>query len=63
MSEEWKINSYSFKLNHMSDDESLKDKLIELCMVCFLKVQFESKTLEEYWCVSMDMFPKLMKKH
>lgn len=62
ISEEWIINPYSFNLNHMSDDESLKDELIELCMDRFLKMQFESKTLEEYWCCSMNMFPKLSEK-
>ena len=46
----------------MSNDESLKDKLIELCMNRFLKMQFESKTLEQYWCCSMNMFPKLGEK-
>ena len=25
-------------------------------------MQFESKTLEQYWCCSMNMFPKLSKK-
>ena len=28
----------------------------------FLKMQFESKTLEEYWCCSMNIFPKLSEK-
>ena len=46
----------------MSDDESLKDELIELCMNRFIKMQFESKTLEQYWCCSMNMFPKLGEK-
>ena len=46
----------------MSDDESLKDDFIELCMDRFLKLQFKSKTLEKYWCCSMDMFPKLSEK-
>ena len=46
----------------MLDDKSLKDELIELCMDRFLKMQFESKTLEEYWCCSMNIFPKLSEK-
>ena len=62
ISEEWIINPYSFNLNHISDDESLKDELIEFCMDRFLKMQFESKTLEEYWCCSMNIFIKLSEK-
>ena len=61
-SEEWIINPYSFNLDYMLDDEKLKDDLIELCTNRFLKMQFESKTLEQYWCCAMNMFPRLCEK-
>ena len=47
-SEEWIINSYSFNLSYMANNEKLKDNLIELCTNRLLKMQFESKTLEQY---------------
>ena len=42
--------------------ELLKDKLIELCTNCFLKMQFESKTLEQYCYCTMNMFQRLCEK-
>ena len=61
-SEEWIINPYSFILNYMPDDEKLKDNLIELSTKRFLKMQFERKTLEQYWCCAIKMFPRLCEK-
>ena len=46
ISEEWIINPYSFNLNHMSDDELLKDELIELCNDRLLKCSLKSKLLK-----------------
>ena len=46
----------------MSDDEKLKDDLIELRAIRVLEMQFEEKTLEQFWCLAMDMFPRLCKK-
>ena len=43
----------------MSDDEELKDDLIELRTNRVLEMQFESKTLEQYWRLAMDAFPRL----
>ena len=43
----------------------MKDDLIELHTNYVLEMQFESKTLEtqeQYWCLAMDMFPKLCEK-
>ena len=39
-SEDWIINPYSLNMYYMPDNESLKDKLIELCTNRFLKMQF-----------------------
>lgn len=63
-SEEWILNPYSYNLDYtcMSDDEKLKDDLIELRTNRVLEMQFESKTLEQYWCLAMDMFPRLCEK-
>ncbi len=44
-SDEWIMNPYSVNLDNMSDDEELKEDLIELRTNRFLELQFESKTL------------------
>ena len=46
----------------MSDDEKLKDDLIELHISRALEMPFESKTLEQYWRLAMDVFPRLCEK-
>ena len=48
----------------MPNDAKLKDDLIELRTNHVLEMQFESKTLEQYWSLAMDMdmFPKLGEK-
>ena len=49
----------------MQNDEKLKGDLIELRTNHVLEMQFESKTLEtleQYWCLAMDMFSKLREK-
>ena len=40
----------------------MKDNPIELRTNRVFEMQFESKTLEQYWCLAMDMFPKLCEK-
>ena len=47
----------------MAEDEKLKDNLVEMYTKGFLKMQFESKTLEKYWCCAMNMFRDVVKKH
>ena len=61
-SEKWIIDPYFFNLDYMSNDEKLKDDLIKLRINHVLEMQFESKTLEQYWSLAMDMFPKLCEK-
>ena len=49
----------------MSNDKKLKNDLIELRTSYVFEIQFESKTLktlEQYWCWAMDMFPKIFEK-
>ena len=43
----------SYNLQKMSDDEELKEDLIELQTNRALEMQFESKTLEEFWCSAL----------
>lgn len=50
ISEEWIINPYSYNMEKMSNDEELKEDLIDLRTNRALEMQFESKTLEEFWC-------------
>lgn len=59
ISKTWIINPYSFNLDNMSDDDKLKDDILELRTNRILAMQFESDTLEKYWCSTMKMFPKL----
>ena len=61
-SKKWIINLYFFNLDYMSNDEKLKKDFIELRTNHIFEMQFESKTLEQYWSLAMDMFPKLCEK-
>lgn len=55
------MNPYSYNLEKMSDDEGLKEDPIDLRTNQALEMQFESKTLEEFWCAAQ-MFPRLGEK-
>uniref|UniRef100_UPI00358EA82C protein FAM200C-like n=1 Tax=Myxine glutinosa TaxID=7769 RepID=UPI00358EA82C len=59
ISEEWIMNPYSYNMEKMSNDEELKEDLIDLRTNRALEMQFESNTLEEFWCAALDMFPRL----
>uniref|UniRef100_UPI00358EB4CC protein FAM200C-like n=1 Tax=Myxine glutinosa TaxID=7769 RepID=UPI00358EB4CC len=59
ISEEWTMNPYSYNMEKMSYDEELKEDLIDLRTNRALEMQFESKTLEVFWCAALDMFPRL----
>ena len=61
ISEEWIMNPYSYNLD-MSDDEELEEDLIDLWTNRTFEMQFESKTLEEYWCSEIDVLPRLSVK-
>lgn len=58
-SEKWIINPYSFNLDNMLDDEEVKEDLCELRTNRVLEMQFDTTSLEQYWCSAMNMFPKL----
>ena len=62
ISQKWIINPYFFNLDYMTNDEKLKDDLIELRTNHVSKMQFQSKNLEQHWSLAMDMFPKLCEK-
>jgi len=49
----------SFNLDKMSGDGELREDRIELRLNRAIEMQFESKTLDEYWCSAMVMFPRL----
>ena len=55
------MNSCSFNLEKMLplDDGEVKDVLTKLCSIRDLELKFESKTLKEYLCSAMVMFPRL----
>ena len=48
-------------LYYIPDDESLKDKFIELHEP-FSKVNFGSKILEQYWCCLINMLQRVCEK-
>jgi len=62
-SDEWIMNPFSFpfsfNLDKMSEDAELKDDPIDLSSNRALEMQFESKSLEENWCSTLVMFPRL----
>ena len=60
---EWIMNPYSYNLDNMSADDELKEDLIDLHTNCALEMELEIKTLEEYWCSAINMFPRFCKKH
>ena len=60
--EKWIINPYFFNLDYISIVEKLKDDLIELRTNHVLEMQFESKTMDQYWSLAMDIYPKLCEK-
>ena len=56
------MNPYSYNLDNIQDDDELKEDLSDLLTNHALEMQFESKTLEEYWCVTMNIFQRLCEK-
>jgi len=52
------MNPYFFSLDEMSDYGELKEDLIKLRSNRTFEMQFDSKTLEEYCCSAMVMFPR-----
>ena len=57
--EEWILDPYSFSLEKMSGDVEFEEELIDLRSNRALELQFDSKSLEQYWCLALSSFPKL----
>ena len=55
----WIINPFLFDLTKMSDDDNLKENLIEMKSCQELKLLFDKSKLEDFWCAAMKAFPSL----
>ena len=55
----WIINPFLFDLTKMSDDDNLKENLIEMKSCQELKLLFDKLKLEDFWCAAMKAFPSL----
>ena len=56
---QWIINPFLFLLTTMSDDDNLKDDLIEINSCQNFQLLFEKSKLDDFWCVVMKAFPNL----
>ena len=55
----WIINPFLFDLTKVSDDDNLKENLIEMKSCQELKLLFDKSKLEDFWCAAMKAFPSL----
>ena len=53
---------FLYNLERMPDDDHLKDELIYLRANRNLKIKFENETIEEFWCSTLNLYPKIGKK-
>ena len=60
--QQWIINPFLFDLTTMSDDDNLKENLIEIKSCQKFQLLFEKSKLDNFWCVVRDAFPNLPKK-
>ena len=60
--QQWIINPFLFDLKTMSDDDNLKEDLIEIKSCQKFQMLFEKSKLEDFWCVVMEAFPNLAKE-
>ena len=60
--QQWIINPFLFDLTTMSDDDNLKEDLIEIKSCQKFQLLFEKSNLDNFWCVVMEAFPNLAKK-
>ena len=60
--QQWIINPFLFDLATMSDDDNLKEDLIEIKSCQKFQLPFEKSQLEDFWCVIMEAFLNLAKE-
>ena len=60
--QQWIINPFPFNLTAMSDNDNLKEVLIEMKSCQRFQLLFEKSKLDDFWCVVMEAFPNLAKE-
>ena len=61
-SEAWIRNPFLIDLNDINDEDSNKEELIDLRASELLKIEFNAKTLEEFWCSQQQSYQSLAKQ-
>ena len=61
--QQWIINPFLFDLTTMSDDDNLKEDLIEIKSFQKFQLFFKKSKLDNFCCVVMEAFPNLAKEN
>ena len=61
-SEAWIRNPFLIDLNCINDEDPNKEELIDLRASELLKIEFNAKTLEEFWCSQQQTYQSLAKQ-
>ena len=61
--QQWIINPFLFDLTTMSDDDNLKEDLIQIKSFQKFQLLFEKSKLHNFCCVVMEAFPNLAKEN
>ena len=60
--QQWIINPFLFDLTTMSDDDNLKEDLIEIKSCQKFQLLYEKSKLDNFWCVVIKAFLNLAKE-
>ena len=60
--QQWIINPFLFDLTTMSDNDNLKEDLIEIKSCQKFQLLFEKSKLDNFWCVVKEAFTNLAKE-
>ena len=61
-SETWIQNPFLIDLNGINDEDANKEELIDLRASELFKIEFNAKTLEEFWCSQQQSYQSLAKQ-
>ena len=60
--EKWIIDPFLYNINDFSDDDPMKEELIELRADQALQMRHDPKSLERFWCYTIQSYPQLAEK-
>jgi hypothetical protein len=60
--EPWILNFFLSDINCIEDTDLPKDELIDLRAKNLLQLEFNSKSLEEFWCPLREAYPRVVKR-